>query len=50
MLHIFIGKLQGAFVAGYNTLACRASISREAKESDEFLRTHIGHLLQILLS
>ncbi len=45
MFHIFFSKLQGAFIAGYNTLASRAAVTRKAKESDEFLRAHRRHLL-----
>jgi hypothetical protein len=41
MLHIFIGKDQSAFIPAYYTLACRAVITREAKQRHEFLSTHM---------
>ncbi len=50
MFHIFFGELQGAFISGYDTLTCRATITGEAKKSYQFLRAHMDTSCKIFLS
>jgi len=41
VFHVIVGKGQSAFIPAYNTLACRAVITRETKQRDKFLSTHM---------